>query len=103
MKHILIIEDEPTVRELLVRKAKEISNQVVIHSTGSAREALSISKKERIEAFFVDIQLEDYSGYDLVEQLRQLKKNINSHQWSLYLVLLVWRWKPIDVYIVIIS
>lgn len=73
MNRILIIEDEKNIRDSLKRKAESINSRLEIFCTGSVEESLKIVDKHSIDAFFVDIQLEDGSGYELVKKLREIK------------------------------
>lgn len=72
MGKILIVEDEEYIRSGLVQIVRNIDSNLVIYETGAAKIALEITEKESIDAFFLDIQLEDYSGLDLAKQIRDI-------------------------------
>lgn len=74
MGKILIVEDQVEIREMLIKKAQEMNPSVQIWGTGSAREALAFAQTNEVEAFFLDIQLEDYNGLELAKQLRDIKR-----------------------------
>lgn len=74
METILIVEDELIIRQQLIKTAKEINNELVIYDTDSAKEALKIANEHDIKAFFVDIQLVDYTGLALAKQLREIHR-----------------------------
>lgn len=72
MGKILIVEDEIVIRSGLVQIAKKYNTSLNIVETGLATEALKIAMSERIDAFFLDIQLEDYSGLELAKKIREV-------------------------------
>jgi len=72
MGKILIVEDEVYIREGLVKIVKNIDEELEVYVTGAAAEALRISETEKIDVFILDIQLEDYSGLILAEQIRKM-------------------------------
>ncbi|PKM51541.1 MAG: DNA-binding response regulator [Firmicutes bacterium HGW-Firmicutes-7] len=72
MGKILIVEDDVNTRSGLVKIAKSINACSEVYETGAARKALEIAKSEVIDAFFLDIQLEDYTGLELAEQIREM-------------------------------
>lgn len=71
MKQILIIEDDQFVSDYLGNLAAKINPNLYIHKSQSAEKSLEIAKTNLIEAFFIDIQLVDYSGLELAKQLRE--------------------------------
>ncbi len=72
MGNILIVEDELEVRSGLVKTVMEIDPGQKVFESAQASKALEIAKTEKIDAFFLDIQLEDYSGLELARQIREL-------------------------------
>ncbi|MEC1786829.1 LytR/AlgR family response regulator transcription factor [Schinkia azotoformans] len=74
VKDILIIEDDVSLRKYLIAKANKINSRIGIKSTDSAGEALQIAREYDIMAFFIDIQLVDYSGLEFAKQIRELDK-----------------------------
>ncbi|PKM94151.1 MAG: DNA-binding response regulator [Firmicutes bacterium HGW-Firmicutes-1] len=69
---ILIVEDEVNIRDGLIKIVSGIDNSLTIHATGYAEEALSIANLEKIDVFFLDIQLTDYTGIELAKQIREI-------------------------------
>lgn len=69
---ILIVEDEVVIRKGLAHIVKEIDEEYEIFETGSAEDALKIANSKKIDVFFFDIQLLDYSGFDLAKQVREI-------------------------------
>ena len=74
MHHVLFVEDNKETLNQLLTSAKHVNDTIHYHSSNSAKEALEIIEKYPIEAFFVDIQLEDYSGLEFAKQLRNIKQ-----------------------------
>ncbi len=74
MNTIIIVEDNIDSREGLRSIVREIDGSMEILETGSAEEALCLAIDHNIDAFILDIELEDYSGYELAEQLRGINK-----------------------------
>ncbi len=74
MKKIIIVEDELNIRSGLVKIVREIDEDITIFETGYAEEALEIAKREDLDLFFLDVQLEDYSGYELAKEIRELSE-----------------------------
>jgi len=69
MKHILIIDDDPAVRDVL--------NEIVAtfgydpHPVDSAKEAVSRLTKGRIDLIFLDISMPEITGDQLLEFIRK--------------------------------
>lgn len=70
MTNVLIIEDDEKIQQLLESALLEMNANLQIAITDSAADALEMSRKKQFDVFIVDIQLVDYKGTDLVEQLR---------------------------------
>ncbi|HFS67933.1 MAG TPA: response regulator transcription factor, partial [Flavobacteriia bacterium] len=69
----LIIEDEINVREGLKKLLKIIAPNIkVIAETGFITEAIQIIKKEKPSLIFLDIELEDGSGFDILKQFETI-------------------------------
>jgi len=73
MGKILIVEDNQLTREALIKVANRINPSIEVVTTGYAREALEFTVNNVVMAFFLDIQLEDYSGLELAKQIREIK------------------------------
>ncbi|MBS4535133.1 response regulator transcription factor [Clostridium sp. D2Q-14] len=74
MGKILIVEDDNIISEGLKSIIYSIDNSLEVLTTGFASKALEYSKKYHIDAFFLDIQLEDYSGLELAKEIRGIEK-----------------------------
>lgn len=72
MSKILIVEDQRITREGLIKIAKDLDKTLEVIATGYAGEALDYAKNNQFDAFFLDIQLIDYSGIELAKQIREI-------------------------------
>lgn len=72
MKKILIIEDEKNIANQLEYLAYDQNPNIIIYKAGSKVEVMKILKNHTMNAFFIDIQLEDYNGLELAKELRKL-------------------------------
>lgn len=68
MARILIVEDEPDMRELMARKLGSVGHEVT--STRSGAEGLSMLRSTRPELVLLDVQLPDTSGLSFCETVR---------------------------------
>ncbi|PKM94263.1 MAG: DNA-binding response regulator [Firmicutes bacterium HGW-Firmicutes-1] len=69
---ILIVEDDLNIRSGLVEIVRNIDEHFDVFETGAAVEALKIAETKVVDAFFFDIQLEDYTGLELAMQIREI-------------------------------
>lgn len=74
MSKIMIVEDESAISSHLIKIAKKVNPTIDIYTTGFAVEALEYLKDNDVKAFFLDIQLEDYSGIHLAKEIRKIKQ-----------------------------
>ncbi len=71
VKKILIVEDELSQRNLLVKWIKEVDEHYVIYTASSDQEALSLAWKESIDLFVMDIDLKsELNGFEVALRLR---------------------------------
>lgn len=76
MKRILIVEDNPLEASQIESLLLTIDEDLEIHITGSAEQALELASKDSIDVFLLDYQLEDYDGFMLAEKLRAQEKYV---------------------------
>lgn len=69
MKHILVIEDDPDIVELLRYNLERESYRVTSAVTGS--EGLSELQRERPDLLILDLMLPEISGFDVCRRLRR--------------------------------
>mgnify|MGYP000844650183 CR=1 FL=1 len=73
MKRILVADDEANIRLLLEEVLTEEGHQVV--TVASGREALRKALKEEYDLLIFDIKMPEMNGLEVVERLRELKKD----------------------------
>ncbi|WP_041701489.1 LytR/AlgR family response regulator transcription factor [Gottschalkia acidurici] len=72
MARILIVEDESIIAKGLARIIESIDDELEVDITGYAEEALKYTKINEYDAFLIDIQLKDYSGFELSKEIRNI-------------------------------
>lgn len=73
MSKILIVEDQNITQSALIKMAKDMDKNLEVIATGYAGEALDYARNNKFDAFFLDIQLIDYSGIELAKQIREIE------------------------------
>jgi len=68
----LVVEDEPPAREELRFRIREAEPDADVATASTAIEALRLIKQQRFDALFVDIQMPELSGLELVELVNEL-------------------------------
>jgi len=72
----IVIDDEPAARRLMKNLLEEHSDVVeVISEASNGREAIEKIGKLRPDLIFLDIQMPDLTGFEVIEQLDE-KPNI---------------------------
>ena len=66
---ILLVEDEPLIRNSLAKMLKKRGANVESCSSGS--EAISILHRERFDRIVCDLMLQDISGFDVLEESKK--------------------------------
>lgn len=74
MGNVIIVEDDIVISNGLKEIIKNIDDTLNIETTAYAEDALKISEMMDIDAFFLDIQLKDYSGLKLAKQIRDIDR-----------------------------
>ena len=67
---ILIIEDDPTIIELVARALKTTWVEVNLISTVYGEEGIELVKKELPEIIILDLMLDDMDGFEVLRQIR---------------------------------
>ena len=65
----MIVDDEPLAREELGRLLAETGQVQVVASCGNALEAIHALRRERPDALFLDVEMPDVSGFELLGML----------------------------------
>ncbi len=73
MKKILLVEDDPFLVDIYVTKLENQKFKVDAVRTG--KEAFEIMKKEKFDLIVLDVLLPDTNGWDVLEKMREDKKN----------------------------
>lgn len=74
MGKILIVEDDYKSRKALVKLSKSINENIEVLEAESEKDARVIIESVKIDAFFLDIQLKESSGFELAEIIRSIGK-----------------------------
>lgn len=79
MKTVLIVEDQPRSREMLIKIIKELRDDVIIKTASSQEEASALAMRNSIDLFMLDIILNssnpsDVSGIQFAEYIRTFPK-----------------------------
>lgn len=69
MKKILITEDSPTMRSLLVSTIESLDGYQIIEAT-SGFEALRLLPREEVDLIITDINMPDINGLELISYVR---------------------------------
>lgn len=73
---ILVVEDEPMVRELVTRSLTYLGYKVIKADDGQAGYELALSEKESIDLIFSDIVMPRVSGPEMVHRLQDQGVNL---------------------------
>lgn len=71
MLHLLILEDQPAVREVVAEIAGELSEQVDITQVGSLEEARAVLVSEEWSGLITDMSLGDGNALELIAELKE--------------------------------
>lgn len=74
MAKVMIVEDNIIIARGLEKIVQSISKNIDITTTGYAKEALDNANIQDFDLFLLDIQLNDYSGYELAQELRDIDR-----------------------------
>jgi two-component system LytT family response regulator len=74
MGNILIVEDQPATSEGLKKIILDIDPTLTVESTGYAAEAFKMAQEKQYNFFLLDIQLIDYDGLTLAQELRKISR-----------------------------
>lgn len=74
-KHILVVDDEKLIREIVTRIARKHNAEVTALSNG--KELQSIILNNIFDLAIVDLLMPETSGWDIVDMIRANQKNKN--------------------------
>jgi DNA-binding LytR/AlgR family response regulator len=72
----IIVEDEPLARSLIESYVQRMDGLVLVKSCSNAMEAFSIMRQKHIDLMFLDIQMPQVTGLDLLKSLNEKPKVI---------------------------
>lgn len=75
-KRILIVDDEPELRELIVDALSDIGT--IIQTASSGSEAIELAQIEKPDIIITDICLGDCSGLDMIDHLRRSMGDVST-------------------------
>lgn len=70
--HALVVEDEPPAREELSFRIREAEPDAEVVTAATAVEAFRLIKQQKFDALFVDVQMPELTGLELVELVNGL-------------------------------
>jgi len=73
-KHILIVDDEVTIRELLTGYLT--ANGYRVTAASSVHEAIRLADKELPDLLISDLQLEDGDGFEIIERVKSKQPDL---------------------------
>ena len=71
MEHVLIVEDSPTMRALLVAALEGLARELAVTEVASGFEALRQLPRERFDLIVTDVNMPDINGLELVSFVRR--------------------------------
>ena len=71
---ILVVEDEPIIRELLLEFLTRLGYQVLLADSG--KEALEYLGNKQIQLALVDLKLPDMEGIEVIKQLKKINPKL---------------------------
>ncbi|PAU93690.1 DNA-binding response regulator [Aliifodinibius salipaludis] len=82
----VIVDDEPPAREVVAEYLEDVDWISVSGSFGNPRKALTFLEENQTDLLFLDIQMPQMSGFDLVDQLDTLPHIVFSTAYDEYAI-----------------
>jgi DNA-binding LytR/AlgR family response regulator len=82
----VIVDDEPIARNVLETFVAKIPNLELVKSCKNAMEAFEVANQQKIDIFFLDINMPDISGLSLAKSINQKAKIIFTTAYREYAV-----------------
>ena len=82
----VVVDDEPMAREILASYVAKIPNLELVKSCKNAMEAFEIANSEKIDIFFLDINMPEISGLSLAKSINQKSKIIFTTAYREYAI-----------------
>lgn len=74
---VLVVEDNDIVRQVQERQIRKMGH--VVYSASMGKDALELFQKHAFDMLFIDIELPDMKGYELIRRIRALEESTNEH------------------------
>lgn len=84
MIDVAIIEDDKSMRDLLIEKVSSLPNCRLIFSSGSCRDSLEFFKQQSVDVLLVDLGLPDGRGEDVIRHATQIHPELNAMVISVF-------------------
>ena len=65
----IIVDDEPLARKHIARMLGRHADIVVIETCGDGRNALELIRDKRPDLLFLDVEMPEFDGFDILESL----------------------------------
>jgi len=82
----IVIDDEPPARDVILEYLEDVDWVEVQQSFSNPREALSYLNNHSVDLLFLDIQMPQMNGFELVSQLEDIPKIIFSTAYDEYAI-----------------
>ena len=82
----VIVDDEPVAREILASYVAKIPNLELVKLCKNAMEAFDVANQQKIDIFFLDINMPDISGLSLAKSINQKSKIIFTTAYREYAI-----------------
>lgn len=82
----VIVDDEPVARDILASYVAKIPNLELVKSCKNAMEAFEVANQQKIDIFFLDINMPDISGLSLAKSINQKSKIIFTTAYREYAI-----------------
>lgn len=66
----LIVDDEPLARKLMVSHVKKVEGLSLVGECESAMEALNVLQQRKVDLLFLDIQMPEFTGLQLIKTMQ---------------------------------
>jgi DNA-binding response OmpR family regulator len=73
-RHVLLVEDEPTLRRVIARNL--VSRGLDVEEAGTAHDAVQAATTRCPDLLLLDINLPDQTGWDVLRELRQCGREV---------------------------
>lgn len=84
--HCLLIDDEPTAREILASHIEKMNELKLVGSCKNAMDAFEVLRKEKVDLIFLDINMPEVSGLHFARSIRKDIKVIFTTAYREYAV-----------------